>query len=195
MRSVGEDPYGAIREAILVFKGFVLDLASLSWSELFSLHQTGSGPKSHWGKRGRLAGSFDSHAVGVVFSKHAGGLGAKRTFYFYVGDGHPDPEAGELKFRANFEIRLDFYYSNQGSEPLSQLISQLKMLLMGKSESSQGQGYDHGHGLMIMPLEGELEPRYLRVGAFRSAWKYRDWQRPRLERLKGLMKEERITLC
>lgn len=190
MRLVGDDPYGAIREASLTLRGLVLDLGCLFWSNWRS-------PQTQviWGFKGRLTARACEYAGTdvdeICFHEHPDENGAKRQIYFSVSKA---PYAySPFEAPASYEIRLDFQYRRLNSQSLRQMISRMKMLLLGRAQEGDR---DFGYGLMLLPLEEASEPRYLRVGVFRPAWtKLHDEHPGTFNSLKRLMGGNSIILC
>lgn len=178
MPMVGEDPYGAIENACLTLEGFVLDLASLSWSE---------SPE-------RLVGSSGSH---VEIWLEDPFCAPKSMYNFTISEWTP----ATLDSHSRYRIDLDFYQAEWVIDTLDglrrgcydQLISQMTMLLVGCGERYEDNILEHrfGYGLILVPLDGLSERCFLRVGTF---YPTRIDEHDDLPRLQQLMKKETINI-
>lgn len=178
MPMVGEDPYGAIDNACLTLEGFVLDLASLYWSE---------SPE-------RLVGSVGSHVeiwLEDPFSP------PKSIYDFTIFEWTPATSDSHSRYR----IDLDFFQAECGINTLEglrrgcydQLISEMTMLLVGCEEGYEDNILKHrfGYGLVLVPLDRRSERCFLRVGTF---YPTRVDEHDDLPRLKELMKKDTINI-
>lgn len=188
----GTDPYGAIRDARLTLEGFVLDLASLSWSK----------------SPDRLEAPVGSHGEQIWFSKDPRySEGPWHYNQFVILNPHAEislddsitlDSAGKRREMGAFQthsLELDFKaeprkYSLLGTleEPCYHLISRATLLLL--------EGDATACGLVLIPYNGVSERSFLRIGIFSSKHSFSS-QSQTVHKpfcLNMLMKRETITL-
>lgn len=174
---VSEDPYGAIEDASLTLEGFVLDLASLTWSQSSTRKLMG-----HINTRnGSTHLQFDEHTwsslqwtnFSVYDDEHARGQKCPGCQYSMSLDFKIDSEAGQVYFH--------------------QLIPQMSILLLGSEEKKDEDDLDctGGYGLLLVATGDARQRSFIRVGAFASRVAQTG---DHLEVLKKMMKKQSITM-
>ncbi|KAJ0109497.1 HET-domain-containing protein [Diaporthe amygdali] len=197
---VGENPYGEIDNAYLTLEGYVLNLASLSWSESsVSLAGSVSGRivEADW----TIEDEYWIDEDKVLFEKDAFDPEGSRDLYFTLYDG-ACPNA--FSAYREYVMRLDFLVESGDRSllgviraGLDQLISRATLLLLGSediySEDESSGVLKAGYGLVLVPLEGASERSFLRVGIF-LPWRNVVGHSDDLPCLKRLMKKEKIKI-
>lgn len=174
---VSEDPYGAIEDASLTLEGFVLDLASLTWSQ----------PSTR-----KLMGYMDSRngLTHLQFDEHT--WSNLQWTYFSVYD--PGHARGPNCPGCQYFMSLDFKINSEaGQVHLHQLIPQMSLLLLGSEEKKNEDDLDctGGYGLLLVPVGDAPQHSFIRVGAFASRVAQTG---DHFEVLKKMMKQKRITM-
>lgn len=188
MPAVGDDPYGAIQHTWLNLEGFVLNLASLSWTEF---------PK-------KLVGSWDSDAEEICFEENAFDPSAPNKGYFTIFDRRSSSDQPDTYV---YRLRLDFQFDTGSCSQHANLkasfdkfISRVTILLVGYQEPFINNALKdrRGYGLVLVPLEGASQHLFVRVGTFYPD-QTRQYDRQvdeqdSLPSLKRLMRRETIKL-
>ncbi|KAJ4395972.1 hypothetical protein N0V93_000188 [Gnomoniopsis smithogilvyi] len=176
---VSEDPYGAIQNASLTLEGYVLDLASLFWFESPTKKLLGSTGSRH-------------DETNLEFK---GGIKYRETLLTLLNPAHSQESAHE-----GFELTMSFDFKDetkeQDLEPLQQLLSQMKMLLLGRKveDNHLGEMAEQGYGLLLLPLESAPARCFIRAGVFWPESLHAAPKGDHSPRLKSLMKKDRVTL-
>lgn len=174
---VSEDPYGAIENASLTLEGFVLDLASLSWSQSSTT---------------KLKGFVDSKGDGahLEFYENMWSNSQWTNFSVYDPQHSEEPECPGCQYFMSLDFKIN---SEAGQVYRHQLIPQMLMLLLGSEEKKNRDDLNCtvGYGLLLVPMGEASEGSYIRVGAFASRVALKG---AHFQSLKNLMKKQRITL-
>lgn len=189
----GENVYGAIRNACITLEGYVLDLASLSWSQ--SSGKLVASSDNH-GEEVRLEGRFSEQnmAIAILCKKGTCIPEESGACCRYGMDPDIQVELGDLGNsapRADTRAAFDLF------------LSRVTLLLLASggerrddARYSRRYGDDVvktvGYGLMLVPWEGASARSFLRVGTFRP--QTGPFDRTILPCLKKLMKKEKIKL-
>lgn len=180
--TAGEDPYGALEDSNLTIKGFVLDLASLAWSQSQKrvVGSVGSQAAQIWFEESSFIPHRSQYNEFVIFDPNSGPRQPNACYHYHM----------ELDFRLKSEDR---YLLGEIHEPFHQLISRMTILLVGSERVFTDGTLEcrHGYGLVLFRLDGASERLFLRVGTFHSHGATRENNLPSLKRL---MKEETIKL-
>lgn len=188
----GPDPYGAIRDAFLTLEGFVLNLASLSWSK----------------SPNRWEASVGSHDERIWFTRYSPWSEGPWSNQFVIFDPYAevpnddsitlDP-SGERRKKGAFythNLELDFEtnpgnHSSLGTpeESCNHWISRATLLLL--------EGDTRAYGLVLIPYNGVSELSFLRIGIFFTSPRCQFSQSQTLDKpscLKRLMKRETLKI-
>lgn len=174
---VSEDPYGAIENASLTLDGFVLNLASLSWSQ----------PSTT-----KLKGSVSSKGDGahLQFYENFGSNSQWTNFSVYDPQHAQESECPGCQYYMSLDSKIN---SEAGQVYRHQMIPQMLMLLLGSEEKKNTDDLDCtvGYGLLLVPMGEASERSFIRVGAFASRVALMGYH---FQSLKNLMTRQRITL-
>lgn len=190
MPPLGNDPYGAIQDACLTLEGFVLNLASLRWTDL---------PK-------KVVGSLGSHTEEICFEEDAFNPCAPHTGSFTIFDrGRKSEQPDEYVYHLRLDFQVDsgeqaLLENFRGSESVEQFVSRVTILLVGYQEPFINDMLKdrQGYGLVLVPLKEASQRTYLRVGTFypdqTRQHKLQVEDQDSLPSLKRLMKKETVKL-
>lgn len=194
--TVGDNPYGAIQDASVTIQGFVLHLASLSWSDS-SLPWS----ESITDFEGTLSGEAKIRFFDIDVSQ-SGSLKFD----------DPKPPSGTIGTGHDYTLSLDFQFQYGGDlskhigltrtlpRSLDQVISRGAMLLLGSVEVHQELDNailksTYGYGLVLVSMEDQSECSYLRVGTFFPKQTETKGRRDSVPCLKRLFKKDTIKIC
>lgn len=197
---VGEDPYGALNDAYLTLEGYVLDLASLSWSEWperLKGSVSGRTVKRDWMEEDEDRIDEDE----IWFEEYGFDPEVPREVCFTIYD---KVRSNGFNIRREYFMRLDFRVEpgdrsllGEIRGTLDQLISRATLLLLGSEDVYSKYEFPGvlkaGYGLVLVPWEGAPERSFLRVGIFQPCSDVME-DSDDLPCLKRLMKKEKIKI-